>query len=244
MAAVLARLRAELRAHWKAWGAIALLIGLAGGVVLTTAAGARRTDTAYTRYLQASRAADVLVSPQNVGRPRFYDAVGKLPEVRVMATLVGVFTISPDGSHQVQILVSTDDKLARTIERPKIVAGRMYRPDRPNEVVADRNLARALHLKRGSHLKLMATPSSESGPDLANAYPLDFDVVGIGVTRENVVPVSALAAQPTMLATPAVLRQLDAFYAGKSIRYDSYDGAFVRLKPGSSMKAFTRKAED
>src|SRR5437764_156036 len=123
MGAVRTRLRAELRAHWRAWGAIALLIGLAGGVVLTTAAGARRTDTAYTRYLQASRAADMLVSPQNVGRPRFYDAVGKLPEVTVMATL-------------------------------------------------------------------------------------------------------------------------DAFYAGKSIRYDSYDGAFVRLKPGSSMKAFTRKAED
>jgi ABC-type lipoprotein release transport system permease subunit len=221
------------------------LIGLAGGVVLTTAAGARRTDTAYTRYLQTSRAADVLVSPQNVGRPRFYDAVGKLPEVSVMAILVGVSTFSPDGSHEVQTVVSTDDKLARVIERPKIVAGRMYRPDRPNEVVADRNVARALHLKPGSHLKLMAAPTtSESGADMASAYPVDFDVVGIGVTRENVVAVSALAQQPTLLASSALLRQLDAFYSGRSIRYDSYDGAFVRLKPGTSIKAFTQKAED
>jgi len=67
--AVLARLKAELRSRWRAWAAIALLVGLAGGVVLTTAAGARRTDTAYARYLAQSRAADVLVSPTNRGLP-------------------------------------------------------------------------------------------------------------------------------------------------------------------------------
>jgi hypothetical protein len=246
MAAVLTRLRAELRSRWRAWGAIALLIGLAGGVVLVTAAGARRTDTAYARFLRSSRAADVLVSPQNVGRPRFYDAVGKLPEVTTMATLVGVSAFVPDHDKVlVQILVSTDDKLARTIERPKIVAGRMYRPDRPNEVVADKTAARALQLRPGSHLKLVAAPSSpETGFNAALAYPMELEIVGIGVTRENVVPVSALAAQQTLLGSPALLRQLDAFYSDKQVRYDSYDGAFVRLKPGTARESFTRRAED
>ncbi|MCU1450399.1 MAG: hypothetical protein JWP02_2569 [Acidimicrobiales bacterium] len=250
--AVLTRLRAELRARWTAWAAIALLIGLAGAVVLTTAAGARRTDTAYTRYLRSSHAADVLVSPQNIGRTGFYDAVGKLPEVATIATVVGVslFEPKPDGA-QVQGILSADGRLARTIDRPKIVAGRMYRPDRPNEAVADRTAARALHLKPGSRLQLVAAPpTSDAGPDFANAYPVRLEIVGIGVTRENVVPVSALASAPTLLTTPALLQRLDAFYndrsaaAGTEIRYDSYDGAFVSLKPRARKATFTREAED
>jgi hypothetical protein len=38
-------LRADLRRKWRALVSLALLIGLAGGVVLTAAAGTRRTDT-------------------------------------------------------------------------------------------------------------------------------------------------------------------------------------------------------
>lgn len=40
-------LRAELRPKLRSLLALALLLGLVGGVVLTAAAGARRTDTAY-----------------------------------------------------------------------------------------------------------------------------------------------------------------------------------------------------
>ena len=44
MAAVLARLRAELRRRWVSWLGIALVAGLGGGVVLGLLAGAARTD--------------------------------------------------------------------------------------------------------------------------------------------------------------------------------------------------------
>src|SRR5207302_4999445 len=100
------------------------------------------------------------------------------------------------------------------------------------------------HLKPGSHLKVVTAPTTpEAGFDISLAYPMSLEVVGIGVTRENVVPVNALAAQPTLLATPALLHQLDAFYEGKNVRYDSYDGAFVRLKPATPRAAFTHEAE-
>ena len=39
-------LRADLRLRWRAVLGLALLLGLIGGVVLTAATGARRTDTA------------------------------------------------------------------------------------------------------------------------------------------------------------------------------------------------------
>lgn len=239
-------LRAELRARWRVWGAIAVLIGLAGGVVLTTAAGARRTDTAYTRYLAASNASDVLISPRARGRPRFYDAVEKLPQVASAATLVGLSTFMPDRDNfQIQAVVSADGKLARTIERPKLVAGRMYRPDRADEAVADRNLANALHLKAGSRLHVFAAATTpEGGPQLDQSFPIDLTIVGIAVTRENVVPVNALASLPTLMGTPALLRDVERFYDGKPFQYDSYDGAFVRLKAGASKSEFTQQAEE
>ena len=44
MTAVWLLVRAAVRRRWAALTALAILIGLAGGVVLTAAAGARRTD--------------------------------------------------------------------------------------------------------------------------------------------------------------------------------------------------------
>ena len=44
--------RADLRRRWKSTVAVAILIGMAGAVVLTAYAGARRTDSAYPRYLR------------------------------------------------------------------------------------------------------------------------------------------------------------------------------------------------
>src|SRR2546421_11329945 len=68
MGAVLVRARAELRARWRAWVSLTVMLGLFGGAVIAIAAGARRTDSAYPRFLQWSRAADVYV-------PRFTPAI-------------------------------------------------------------------------------------------------------------------------------------------------------------------------
>src|SRR5262249_28742191 len=62
MGAVAARARADLRARWAAWLAVALAIGIAGAVALTAAAGARRTDTAYDRFLAQGHAEDLYFS--------------------------------------------------------------------------------------------------------------------------------------------------------------------------------------
>src|ERR1700733_12244319 len=48
--------RAGVRRRWRAWVALALLIGLFAAVVTALAAGARRTDSAYPRLLTWSSA--------------------------------------------------------------------------------------------------------------------------------------------------------------------------------------------
>ena len=61
MATVWMRLRADMRARWRVMLGLALLLGLVGGVALTAAAGARRTDTAYPRLLAWANASQVTV---------------------------------------------------------------------------------------------------------------------------------------------------------------------------------------
>jgi hypothetical protein len=63
-------LRADLRQRWRALLSLAVLLGLIGGVVLTAAAGARRTDTAYPRLLTWANATQVeLIPAANDYRP-------------------------------------------------------------------------------------------------------------------------------------------------------------------------------
>ena len=49
MTAVWLMVRVGLRARWRSWLVLAVLAGLAGGMVIAVAAGARRTDAAYPR---------------------------------------------------------------------------------------------------------------------------------------------------------------------------------------------------
>src|SRR5690242_20520798 len=66
--AVWMRLRSELRTRWRAWLGLALLIGLAGAAAVAAAAGARRTETAYPRFVQAENGYDLITGgfPGNV----------------------------------------------------------------------------------------------------------------------------------------------------------------------------------
>src|SRR2546428_10391980 len=58
MSAVWMRMRSELRSRWRAWLGLALLFGLFGGAIIAAAAGARRTDSAYPRFLKVQNAYD------------------------------------------------------------------------------------------------------------------------------------------------------------------------------------------
>jgi ABC-type lipoprotein release transport system permease subunit len=239
--AVMARLKTELRSRWRAWAAVALLIGLAGGVVLTTAAGARRTETAYPRLLQYSRGADLVISPQNRGLPNYYAAVARSPGVADMTVGVGFEGFTPDiHGEGFQMLAVADTHGGRTLERLKLTEGRRANPTRADETVADNLLARRLHLHAGSTLNVQVAPTTASGIDVQKARSVRLHVVGVGVGRDNVVTVNALAAEPTLYATPALLGQFQSDYEA----YSAFDGAFVRLRPGVSRAAFGRTAQD
>ena len=77
------RLRSELRTRWQAWLVLALLIGLAGAAAAAAAAGARRTETAYPRFVQAQNGYDLITGgfPGNIDPQRALAKMEALPEV-------------------------------------------------------------------------------------------------------------------------------------------------------------------
>ncbi|HTD49595.1 MAG TPA: ABC transporter permease, partial [Acidimicrobiia bacterium] len=235
MAALRVCLRAGLRARWRAWLAAALLVGIAGGVVLTTAAGARRTGSAYPRFLRASHVADMLVSPNATGFPDYYRALAREPGVAI--TPVIGFGVAPvqTPAHGLLIESSPDPRWGTSVERPKITSGRMFRPGDATEVVANTTAARSLHLQPGSRLRLLVATSNEMHPNPRDET-ITVQVVGLAVTRDDVVSVNALADAPRLLAGLAFSRLFGPDHY-------AFDGANVALAPGVSKATFTATAQ-
>jgi ABC-type antimicrobial peptide transport system permease subunit len=225
-----------LRAQWPGWVVLTLLIGLAGGVVLTAAAGARRTDSAYPRFLAAYRGSDALVSPAGTGVGGYDEALSRLPSAAAIAPLVVLqaLPLRPGGTLDADATVGAplDSRYGRTLEVPKMLAGRLPGPDRPGEVAIDQIAAQDLHLRVGSALELGAV----SGSDLRHIRRLSERVVGVFVDRGSVVPVTVLDRTPVIFGSQALYRELGPSYVGA-------DGVYVKLRPGATVGELTSQAQ-
>jgi hypothetical protein len=166
VAAVWICFRAELRSRRRAWLAIALLAGVAGGLVVAAAAASHRTATAYHRYLRASNSADAYVDPGFAfGGDESLDLrrVERLPEVASAehSALLAAISMSrshrplyPAGPGAVQYIVATDGRPRDTIDRQKLLRGRFPDPGRPDEALIDTKAAAALEIDVGDSITL------------------------------------------------------------------------------------------
>src|SRR4051812_2153577 len=145
MTAVLLRVRADLRARWRAWLGLTLIMGIAGGAVIAAVSGARRTDSAYSRFLRSARAPDVLVF--HATDPSFASItpqeLASLPEVADTVPIVGYTSTEPD----LNLVASPDGRYGSVMGRHKLLSGR--RPARSDEVMVSFVVAEARHLRVG-----------------------------------------------------------------------------------------------
>ncbi|MDQ3354265.1 MAG: hypothetical protein M3507_07285 [Actinomycetota bacterium] len=170
MSAVRARLRAELRGRWRATAGRIVLVGLVSGIAL--AAGARRTATAYPRFLAESGAADVLVNPAlGVFTELDFDAVAALPEVATLAAVAGVFVVpagadgEPSFDDAPLAVAPIDERGFTSLERPNVVEGRLPDANRADEAYVNPALADQQGLSPGATLTLTRpTPNSSMPP--------------------------------------------------------------------------------
>ncbi|MGI9032583.1 MAG: FtsX-like permease family protein [Acidimicrobiales bacterium] len=246
MGPVWARLRADLLGRWRGWCGLVLLVGLTGTISLTAAAAARRTDTALPRLLEASRAPDVLISPQDNGLGAFDAEIARLPEVAAMGEVAGVPLARIDASGQVDPLLaappaSIDGRAGYSIYRPKLLSGRMPRRDSESEILATKQTADRLHLKVGSRLTLAELSRDENNSQVFDPQRsrrwYTFRVVGIGLFPDALTNREP-GVSDNVLFTPAWYR------AHGDPTNLSFTGAFLRLHRGASVARLRQEVDE
>lgn len=133
------RARAEWRARARPLISAMVLCGLFGAAVMATWAGARRTETAYPRFLERQRAYDLLVTDASFFAPVFwkpdFDALARLPYVEKAVLLTGGGLDGGDdlpegtGFHG-----SRDPEFGESINVPVLVKGRLPDPQKADEI--------------------------------------------------------------------------------------------------------------
>jgi len=241
MGAVWLRLRAELRQQWRAVLALTVLLGLIAGIALTAAAGARRTDTAYPRFLRQSHAADLLVTPARSGFHGYFRALARLPEVAsadaaaFLQMSLPVRGASPFSGMVAEASPFGGDGVA--INRVKVSAGRIFDAADPRAVMINQRLADRAHVRPGGTLHLIGYPQRNGNPDVAHPARLAFRVSAIVTFADEIVPASGEPGEPRVLLSPAFARtpQAQSFNPAGG-------GAYVVIRPGADAAAFTHEA--
>jgi len=171
MTFLLLRLRSEARDRWRSWLGLAILAGLVGGAVIAALAGAARTETAYPRFLEGTKAFHVFVSnggttADNVNRQFDADELADLPEVAevVRASYYFPSGTAPSGRllvpNDLSPLASPDGRFGTTLNQARVLAGRL--PQGQNELAVTTLAAETLGVTVGQTLQLQL-----SGPQAA-----------------------------------------------------------------------------
>jgi FtsX-like permease family len=233
----------EARSRWRALASLALLLGLAGGVVLGAAAGARRTDTAYPRLRAWANASQLSVVPEGTGLTGYYAALARLPQAAAVAPEelydAGLPPAYRPAGRAVQAIASPDDSYGTTVDRVKLLAGQMFGPREPGAAVINQQLAGIEHLAPGGTLRLAFIPSDPvtGNEELSKEFVLPFKVAGIAAFDSQVVSSVALASAPTALLSPP-------FAATAAARSAPCCGeAAIRLRPGADEAQFIAAAD-
>ena len=249
-------LRASLRAGWRPLVGLALLIGVAGGALLTGVEASRRTETAFDRMLIATNAWDVLVNPDDGTESTLTsETVAALPMVEQAGRVDGVFLApghvdSYDELEDGFIVFASDGVAGFDLGRPARIEGRLPDPDAVNEVFLSTRAAELEGLGVGDVYsarilnddlidQIEQAESEEAGLALLNSdgfgEQVEFDIVGTGTMFDEVVVDSGFSTG-SMLVTPAFWESYDQPSAG-------FYGTFVDLKPGVEVDDFRAAVE-
>ena len=197
--------RAGLRARWRSWLALALVAGLAGGVI-ALAAGARRADTAYPRFAAWSMPPDELVSLDSgqAFASASAAAVRALPQVTAAAPFTSYVTLGPA---VIGVLAPEDAAIPGGYWHRKLLAGRLPAPGRPQEADISFTIAQSMHVGVGDTLPVTLLAAS------GRPVQVRFRVVGVDAAPSEFPPQYGNAID-TLWATPAFSRRMSGTLLG------------------------------
>lgn len=157
--------RCDFRARWRSLVVLGLLAGIAGGFALAALSGARRSDTALQRLRTRTNASDAAVFATQSGNvnPDFATLVRR-PEVKALAVWDLMFG-ELDGAPGGVLFAAHDNMWGGVIDKPVVVAGRMFDPKADDEMIIDETLVRTGegHLGQVFDLHLYLDSQVDSG---------------------------------------------------------------------------------
>ncbi|MBV8979363.1 MAG: ABC transporter permease, partial [Acidimicrobiia bacterium] len=221
------------RTRWQAWLGLTLIMGVAAGAVISAAAGARRTDTSYSRFVRSMRAPDAFVFQSS--DPAFASItesqLAALREVASTAPLVGYTSTEPD----LNLAAPRDGRYGTLMGRAKLLSGRA--PVRSDEVMVSFVVAEARHLRVGRSLTVHMLPASPS-PDVDAGPPFPVRVRVVGVeARAGEFPPQGNSAFRMVWFSPAFARE----HTGQLAESPA---TAVRLKSGAGVfTSFLRETD-
>ena len=202
------RVRGEIRTRWRGTLGLALVIALAGAIVLAAVAGARRTESAYPRFVTATNGGQggFASDPGHFfGFARIdIDKVQAMPEVAQSARFaffIG-FVHTPSGRdltpfgdrNPVVIFAPPDSRFGTTIDRMIPLEGHLPDPARADEAAVSLDAARQYRIHVGDVLQVQlpaftdfsstASTGAVTGPRTTvrvTAIELAPGEIGIGV---------------------------------------------------------------
>jgi hypothetical protein len=220
--------RGTARGTGRAILAVALIAGLLGAVALAALAGARRTDTAYGRYLTASNASDALINIPGAlpGMPllRPIQLISHLPGVVSSAAYIGLNAYPIVGgklrpSFLTNGLNASLDGLYFRQDKMTVVAGRLPQLSATRQIVITPQIAKQFHVGVGGTLTYLFKSATSGG-----AAPLTRSFRVAAIVLVPPVLVDQADEDQGAVLPPGATRQLLAYY--------EYAWADVRLAGG------------
>ncbi|MGZ4672487.1 MAG: ABC transporter permease, partial [Ilumatobacteraceae bacterium] len=224
--------RGDLRARARSLVVLGVLAGLTIGLAVAAFDGARRTDTAFARLNARTNASDAVVfaTQAELVSPDWHKLMVR-PEVKQIIRW-GLAFGNLGGSEQSVLFVPMDGVWLNTVDRPIVVAGRMFDPNAPNEVVVSDDAAKALgaSINVGDTFPFTAMSKDASFDAPANGPSEQLRVVGVIHT-----PLSYVFTGGAFLSPGFVTKYGDRAYIAEN--------AVIQLRHGAAdMDALRRDA--
>jgi hypothetical protein len=234
---VLTWLRLEARRRWLSLLVLALLVAVSTATVLTATAGARRGSTVLDR-LQAQTLPSTVAVLAN--QPGFdWNKVRALPEVAAMTRFPVTFNFTAECCQSASTdFAMMDTSYGTTIERPLIIAGRVFNPARADEVVVTPQFLAVWHKHLGDTLTLHlpSVQQTNQGYDGSTGPPsgprVVAHIVGVGNNTWDTVNGDGPGQHGSIIASPGLYAHYPANMTGTNGQ--DYVNALIRLKGGAA----------
>jgi FtsX-like permease family len=229
-------LRLDSRGRWRSLLVLALLVALATATVLAAVAGARRGQSAFARLWAHTLPATVTVLPNQPGFD--WAKVRGLPEVGALSMFPVAWGFAVEGDPGASAGIQADSEFTRTIERPVVLAGRLFNPSRVGEVVVTPKFVASYGKSVGGMLTLhLASPQqADMGYDGTSGPPrgpkIRARIVGVIRSPWGSVNVDGPGQTGAVLASPALFTRYRASIVGTTGQ--THINALVRLKGGAA----------